>query len=95
MKLVNTFGDDYERDSWAIVDGDGDVLEDWVNQPTLETIREESRRQGGPLERVDLWESDLHYVGHGGCGEPISGWFEAGPEGQGHSDRHSPISTAN
>ena len=83
MKLVNTFdNDDYERDSWAIVDGDGDILEDWVNQPTLETIREVSRRQGGPLERVDLWENDLHCFGHGGCGEPISGRFGAGPEGQ-------------
>lgn len=55
-----------------------EVVEDLGESPTLNQLREAERKHGGPLERLDLWQSGLVCSD---CGSEINGRFSADLEG--------------
>lgn len=56
----------------------GEVIEELGENPTLNQLREVERKHGGPLERLDLWQSGLVCTD---CGKEINGRFSADLDG--------------
>ena len=63
---------------YGIRDSDGRFLTTFSEEPELGELREFSRDHGGPLERLDLWDSDLPCSV---CGNVIEARFSATSDG--------------
>ena len=60
------------------IEDDKGVLEDLGKSPTLDELREASRRHGSPTDRLDLWQQGLVCVE---CGNQITDRFSARLDG--------------
>ncbi|WP_436343759.1 SPL family radical SAM protein [Natronorubrum sp. FCH18a] len=79
MDLTWEVGDSWFERSYAIKDSDGQLIEKFENQPSLDNLREIERSHGGPTNRLDLWQAGLLCSN---CDSEINGRFAANPTGK-------------
>ncbi|WP_323190771.1 radical SAM protein [Halostella sp. PRR32] len=76
MELEYRVGDDWFDRSYELVNSE-EALESF-DDPTLDQLREGSRKHGDSLDRLDLWQAGLLCAE---CSDAINGRFAASPEG--------------
>lgn len=63
---------------YSVFDSSGDFVSNLTEEVRLDQLREESRKNGDPLERLDLWDAELPCSY---CDNPIKGRFSSTSSG--------------
>jgi len=74
MRLHRTEPGSWEKSRYSVFTQSGSVIDNFSGDPTLNQVREWSRENGDPLERVDLFESDIYCAN---CSKKIDERFGA------------------